>query len=442
MRLQLSGEKSIRSAVAALTAALLGPGAATVSAQDHSETSLLLYSESQRVTALEGVFNLDKKLTGPYSLTLGLTYDGLTGATPTGATPSKQAQTYTGPSGRSVVTIQPGETPLDHNFKDARYAVDGSLSRALDRLTTMSLGGHFSGERDYLSIGVNSGLTRDFFRKNTTLGLSGSYSHDIVSAIGGAPIPFSAQDTASSQGGGGNGGNESDGVTAIPAHHDRSGKPKDVFDVVFGLSQILDRKTILRMNYSYDRATGYLIDPYKVLTVVQSPDSANPGEPVNNVYENRPSYRRKNALYAEIRRYIAGNTVDLSYRYFWDDWGIISRTVDLTYRWQLDTDLVLQPHVRWYRQSKANFYHPFLVQGAPLPAYASADTRLGSFDALTFGLKYSFPVADGSRLNLTAEYYYQKGDRSPPEAFGTLRGYDLFPQTTAVMLRVSYGHDF
>jgi hypothetical protein len=438
MRMQLSGERSIRRAVAALTAALLGPGAATAAAQDHTETSILLYSESQRVTALEGVFNVDKKLAGPYSLSLGLTYDGLTGATPTGATPSKQAQTFTGPSGRGVVTIPAGQTPLDHSFKDARYAAEGSLSRALDRLTTMSLGGHFSGERDYLSFGVNSGLTRDFFRKNTTLGLSGSYSHDVVSAIGGAPIPFSVQDTASSQGG----GNEGDGVTAITARRDRSGKLKDVFDAMFGLSQVLDRKTILRMNYSYDRATGYLNDPYKVLTLVQNADSSMPGEPVNNVYENRPSRRRKNALYAEIRRYIAGNTIDLSYRYFWDDWGVISRTIDATYRWRLDSDLVLQPHVRWYRQSQANFYHPFLVGGAPLPTYASADTRLAGFDALTFGLKYSFPVAEGSRLSLTAEYYYQKGDRSPPEAFGTLRGYDLFPQANAVMLRISYGHDF
>lgn len=215
-----------------------------------------------------------------------------------------------------------------------------------------------------------------------------------------------------------------------------------MFDAVFGVSQVFDRNTIFRVNYSFSRLTGYMNDPYKVLSIVQDRNSAEPGEPVGYVYEGRPDSRSKHAVYGEVRRFISGHTVDLSYRYFWDNWGIRSHTADFYFLWQTKSGKGIQPHVRWYHQGQADFYRPFLDQNAPLVKYASADYRLAKFDALTLGLQFLVPVSAISKLSITGEYYTQMGDSSPPEAFGSLLEMDLFPKMDAFMIRIGYAHNF
>lgn len=420
--MQLGRAVPIRSTLATLTAALLGAGVAGAANLGESETSVLIYSESNRVSATELMFNMDRHIGGPWSFGLKLTYDGLTGATPTGAAPSKNTQTISRPSGGSDIVVQAGELPLDHNFKDARFAVDGSLSRTFGRMTSLSLGGHASGERDYSSFGVNGGLTRDLNNKNTTVGITGSYSHDVVSPIGGIGLPFTSPDSS---------------YPWLPA----ASLNKEVYDYVVSLTQILNQQTVFRANFSFDQASGYLNDPYKVLSVVQDPGSPDAGEPIENLHENRPDFRIKRAVFSELRRYLWGHSIDLSYRYFWDTWGIKSHTVDIVFQYHLEGGSSFQPHIRWYRQSKADFFRPFLVQGVSLPTFASSDSRLAKFDAFTIGLKYLFSVSDDSRLAISAEYYLQRGDGSPPEAFGTQRQYNLFPVLDAIMLRVSLLHD-
>ena len=189
--MQLDGKKSIRGAVTAITAALLGATGAGASGQDHHQASLLIYSETNRVTAIEALYGFNRQLDNGYTLGLHLTFDGLTGATPNGAAPSRKVQTFTGSSQRGTTTIQPGQLPLDPSFKDARIAGDGSLGIPLGRLTNLTFGAHLSLEHDYSSMGINSGITQDLFEKNTTIGVSGSYSHDVSSPVGGAPVPYS-----------------------------------------------------------------------------------------------------------------------------------------------------------------------------------------------------------------------------------------------------------
>ena len=222
----------------------------------------------------------------------------------------------------------------------------------------------------------------------------------------------------------------------------RGDDSKDIFDLVVGVTQIVDRQTVLRLNYSFDYATGYLNDPYKILSVVQSTSGANPGEPVDFVFESRPDSRTKHALFAEGRRYLGGHTVNLSYRYFWDSWGVNSHTVDLHYRLPLKSGHALQPHMRWYKQTAADFYQTYLVDGSPMPTNATADYRLGSFHAITLGLQYLFPVVQGAHLSIGAEYYGQAGDVSPPTNLGPLSQYDLFPDMDAIMIRVGFTSDF
>jgi hypothetical protein len=424
--MQLNTSRPMRQAVRAITASLLGAGLACAADQNQAETSILIYSEKDRVAAAEGILGINKQLRHDFTIDLKLTYDGLTGATPNGAVPSRNIQTFTRPSGQGSYAVRPGATPLDHSFKDTRFAVDASLSKPINRLTTVTFGTHLSKEHDYSSLGLNAGITRDLNQKNTTIGISGSYSHDVVSPVGSTPTPFATMQAPQPP------------VTEEEGHGHGSGRPKEVYDIVFGISQILDRKTIARFNYSFDHSSGYLNDPYKLLSVVEDSSSANAGDPAEYFYEKRPEKSSKNALYGQIRHFLSGSSIDVSYRYFWNDWGIKSHTVDLFYRWQLGAGKALQPHLRFYHQSQADFYRSFLIQGNTLPQFASADARLAAFNAYTFGLQYSFPINNVSSLGVTAEYYTQRGDSGPPNAFGSLRSLDLFPKLNAFMIRVGF----
>jgi hypothetical protein len=424
----------MRSAVTAIAATLLGSGAAAASDSGKLDSSLLIYSETGRVKVAEGVFDFSHRFSEERSVGVRLTLDALTGASPNGATPSSHIQTFTSPSGGNSYVVGPGELPLDNTFNDRRIALDGSLRESLDRITFLSVGGHLSFERDYTSMGVNGRLERDFNRRNTVLGVSAAYSHDIVSPIGGAPVPLASMPPPSASEG--EGEEEDEGGTAGP------GEGKDIVDVVVGLTQVIDRNTLLRVDYSLSRSSGYLNDPYKILSVVHDQNSAAPGEPADYVYESRRDKRYKQALFAEVRRFIGGSVLDLSYRYFWDDWGIRSNTADVFFRLPVRGNHAIEPHFRWYHQSRADFYTTYLIEGQPLPDYASADSRLAAFDAVTLGLKYSLPVGTVSRVSLSGEYYTQMGKRGPPEAFGILREYDLFPGLDVFMVRIGYGREF
>jgi hypothetical protein len=364
-----------------------------------------------------------------FMLNLRLSYDALTGATPTGASPSKYPQTITRASGGQTVTVPAGAFPVDDNFKDARFAGEAAISHPLGRSTAWSAGAHVSSEQDYKSVGLNVGLSQDFNKKNTSFGISAAYARDIVSPVGGFYEPYADVNA-----------DLDESRDARLARFE--GRPKKVYDFIFSWTQVLNRETVFRANFSTGKSSGYLTDPYKIISVVLPADSSDPGEPVQNLYEQRPGERNRNAAFAELRRYMFGTSVALSYRYFWDDWDVISHSTDISVRLNFDKTGTFTPRVRWYHQTSASFYTPFLIQGQPLPLYASSDSRLAQFDAFTYGLGYSVPVNAKSRLNISAEYYLQRGDISPPPELRSSITYDLFPKLDVVMIRIGYTHDF
>jgi hypothetical protein len=428
MRVQLKKPHSIKHALTAVTAALVGATPAGSAGLNHSETSILIYSERDRVHATEAMFSLDRQMPRNYRLNLRLTFDGLTGASPTGGAPSKRPQTLTRPSGGSKVLVAAGELPVDRSFRETRFGADVGLSRRFSAGTTVSGELHLSSEHDYRSIGLKGGLTRDLDNAKTSVGLQVSVMRDISSPLGGVPAPFEP--------------------TTVPGRTQNGNRisnnagHKRIYDAVFSLTRVLGPNLLARISYTANYAEGYLTDPYKEISVVQPADSADPGEPVSDLYESRPSKRASNALSCDLRTFVFGMAAETDYRYFWDDWGIRSHTVSASLNLKLRRNAALSPHVRWYRQSRANFSRPFLVQGEPLPDHASADSRMAAFDALTCGVSYSVPTSPSSRLTLTAEWYSKRGDRSPPEAFGPLLAFNLFPDLNAVMLRVGLAHDF
>jgi hypothetical protein len=200
----------------------------------------------------------------------------------------------------------------------------------------------------------------------------------------------------------------------------------------------MTRNWLVQLNYSYGLSNGYQNDPYRILSVVD-PVS---GEPMSYLYEGRPGSRARQSVYLDNKVALGWNTVEVSGRYFWDDWGIKSETVDVSDRIALGSAIYVQPHVRWYRQTAARFFQYYLVGGQPLPQYASSDTRLGKFNAWTFGGTLGFKVFSSSEVYIRGEYYEQLGNGHPAGAIGQLAHQNLFGGVKATSIMVGYSYGF
>jgi hypothetical protein len=427
--------KSVRAALGAATCALLGcslPGAVDAQEVDawNFDTALLYYGENDnRVQDASLAVLARRSLLDDRTLSLGLTVDTLTGATPSGAITQAVPQTMTRPSGKDVYTVPAGELPLDDTFHDTRVAVSAGWQQPLTRLTRLDLGFSGSWEYDYSHLGLQATLARDFNQRNTTLSAGMAYSMDEVDPVGGTPAALSPMGDVGDLG-------------------NRSGpQDKDVVDVVFGLTQVISRNTLLQLNYSYSDSSGYLTDPYKVLSLVDAgsgdtlPRTVPPGiEGPSHQYlfESRPDTRKKHSFYGELRTNLGGSVLGASYRYMTDDWGIDSHTLDLHYRWPFGAAHYLEPHFRYYTQSAADFWNLSLVDGQPLPEFVSADFRLGEFDAITAGLKYGWTSSHGNEFNIRLEYYQQSGAASAEQLIGNQASRDNFPKLDAVILQFGY----
>ncbi len=98
----------------------------------------------------------------------------------------------------------------------------------------------------------------------------------------------------------------------------------------------------------------------------------------------------------------------------------------------------MEPHLRYYTQTAADFYRFSLLDGEPLPAYASADVRLAELDGITLGLKYGRQTVSGSEWNVRVELYQQSGSVPGDQIIGNQARREQFPDLDAVIVQFGY----
>lgn len=426
--MQLKKKANLRKSLAAATCSLLGASpVAQVQAEEGTpwviDTSGLYYGEQDgRVQDLSFNALVNKEFKDGQFLSASFAFDSLTGATPNGATAAATPQTFTTPSGNSGFETPAGEIPLDDSFKDQRFAFGANWEQPLGDVSRINIGATFSTEYDYQHTGVNVMFARDFFQRNTTLSAGMAFASDDLDPVGGAPIP----------------------LAPMRGLGDMSSKlgtdSKDVIDLLIGVTQVINRRMLVQFNYTYGDSSGYLNDPYKIVSVVDSS-----GDPVDSpdaplprylyLYESRPDSRTKHSVFAKTKYRFDRGTLGASYRYMTDDWGIDSHTIDLRYSWDLNRYNYIEPHVRFYTQSAADFYTVGLIDGVdlidgePLPQPASADYRLGEFNGITVGAKYGHIMKNGDQWSTRLEYYTTTGQ-------GALAS--DYPDLSAIIFQISY----
>jgi hypothetical protein len=379
------------------------------------DITTLVYDEQSRAQVVEPLVNVTRLYPDGQSLTAQFGLDVITGSSPSGALPSGSIQTTTTPSGQ-IMNIPAGEIPLT-KFNDQRFGFDGNWSKPWNHYFTSNIGGHFSHEKDYQSFGINGRIVFALMHRLLTVDLGGGLNHDSVFPTGGTPAGLS------------------DGTILV----DRK-NPKDVSNFVFGISRVLTRRWMLAFDASRTHETGYLTEPYKLISLVDPLT----GIPLEDLTDKRPTVRDRTSLLFSSVYHLKQDVLYLSYRHYWDTWNLKSNTYDAKYRHDLSSHLYLEPHVRYYKQTPASFFTVGLISGEPLPDFATADYRLGLLKTITAGTAIGLShIGDTpGEWTIRAEYIRQTGDSFPSEAIGIQKQYDLFPAMNTVAIVVGYSFGF
>jgi len=424
-----TNKKSIRDKLALATCALLQTtGSAAYAADEWDvDSAIMIYSENDdRVQAIEPIVSAKKEIAEDEFLNVKVVLDSLTGATPNGAHARSGVQTFTTPSGNGTYTAQSGENPLDDTFMDSRVAISADWEQPIvDDMTRMILGANISNEYDYMSLGLSATFIRDYNNRNTTLAAAVGVNADTIEPEGGIPTPFANMR-----------------VAGTGTNRDDTSDTKTIVDLMVGVTQVINRSTLMQFNLSFSNTSGYMNDPFKIISVVDGTGALISPADADDwpyVYENRPDSRSRQVFYWKTVHHLTEDVINVAYRYHTDDWDIDSHTIDFHYRYELSDGAYLQPHLRYYSQSAAEFFtHNLRDNIVGATQYASSDYRLGEFTSTTIGLKYAMPLGKNQEFNVRAELISQANEVVAGTFTSDLNPQEIAPDLDATFIQFGY----
>ena len=319
-------------------------------ADDQVDYRYEYYAEdARRMTIQTDSVYFEQQLSDAFDVNGELVYDGISGATPTG----------THDINGKVLTTE---------VKDIRHAANLSLDGKLGN-ETITPGFAWSQETDYLSYGVSLNDAIEFNEKNTTVQVGASHNFDSV------------------------------------RHADKkTWSDKESSEGLIGISQLLTPKTILAADFTFGYENGFLSDPYRL---AQYHPTIFPPNFFIGVPERRPDFRSKEILYTSLTQYFdrINGSLEGSYRFYNDSYGIVAHTVGLTWHQWLGKHFIVEPQVRLYEQSAASFYSttfsgPFSSNPAGIH---SSDYRLSNLYSVDVGLQATALVC--SHFHVVAGYH-------------------------------------
>lgn len=277
--------------------------------------------------------------------------DVISGASPLTNKKNAQGQVYqvlSGASGNAKIS------PCHNSICDQRDGVNSGLTYFFDN-AALNIGGGFSQEQDYTSRYANSNLSWDFNKKLTTLNMGGSVAFDVVE-----PTNFNKD-------------------CGKDCH-------KTSQQYLLGVSQVIDKDSLLQLNMTFNYSEGYLSDPYKQVWFYN--DLA-----VSDIQsDKRPREKTQWAWLAQyVRHFDVLNDAALhaDYRFATDDWGINSHTTELSWHQPIADGWQVIPRFRYYSQDRADFYAPVFSGSHKNYSAYSTDYRLAGFGAISGGIKLS-----------------------------------------------------
>lgn len=333
--------------------------------EDELETSKgLPLADGERYSVSTHQALLAAPLTERIDFSLEVTHETMSGASPWYTVPDAAGAPIQVMSGASI------EDQRDDFLLKTNYYLENAR---------LGFASGYSSENDYSAINLGFDGETHFNEKNTTLSGGFGLSLDEIEPT------------------------DADLYPTRPSH-----ESKQTYSLNLGLSQILNRRSIVQSNLSYAFGTGYLSDPYKQVFAV------------GGVFfsDERPDSRHGLAWLTRYRRHIEEfeATMHLSYQYYLDTWGVSSHTIEASWYQSYGDDLQITPTVRYYTQTEADMYVNYLPLGATGGGEYSSDYRLSSYGALGLGVKAEYALrtswlADIDwKLKLSYERYLSSAD--------------------------------
>jgi hypothetical protein len=256
------------------------------------------------------------------------------------------------------------------HMTDFRREVSGSLTQRISE-TTLSGAYIFSNENDYTSHNMALGVAQDLLQKNTTLALGYGYSWNEVGRSGEANFHCVGQPQ---------------GPCLLQVHN---------IDATW--TQVLTPKTLMQAGYSFQYALGYQASPYRFVHT----------ESGVTVPETDPDRRARHAFVLALKRHVASDSaLEASYRFYFDDWGVMSHTAILQYTIDFER-VTLRLRERFYYQNGASFFQSQYTDASS--PYITADRELSTFFANVAGVKLIFKLDRlfaGLSLEAKADVFY------------------------------------
>ena len=373
-----------------------------VMAEDHISVHYLNYQEyDDKVEAGDSVVSFEKSIGLDWTINLEAGYDTVSGASPAwGATtpPSgtddaiNRVQMTQKAQAKTDQVIRSGYDPHASGYKvqkvpleDKRKSFSASATYRDENRNEWTFGHNFSVEEDYKSIGINGkGLIYADSQKNR------SYSLGIAALFDKTKAFQKYENYANSQ------------------------KWENIFtgSVEAGLSQVFTPNLYAVFTVYAGYRSGYLSNHYQtVLREIDIDDNGQIGiDELFLAQDSRPDKRLSGGINLQAFWSITDSlVVRPRYKWFQDDWGVMSHQLGGKLSWAVTDWLTLGPGYFWYTQGEADFYRDPYGSDKTFAAtgYATSDLRLGNYTANSYELGASVKVSKGFKINLLGAYYEQ-----------------------------------
>ncbi len=302
-----------------ITAIAVAGCAAAREREVRAANTIYLRTDSDATTIVSPTVSVAGQATEQTTLSAGYTVDAWTGASVDVVTAATMAISERRHEGQVGVVHDDGTTRLN-----SRYRV--------------------SYEHDYESHGAVLGASRDYAKHNTTVSLNLMGSRDLAGRAG---DPGFAQLMLS-------------------------------YGARAGLSQVIDRRTVIDLALEATVLDGYQASPYRWVAV--GGDGVCGHAAPFCVPEHVPDLRIRNAASARLRRALGDQySLGLDYRYYLDTWGLRSHTVEPVVSWLPGEATTVAFHYRFYSQGEASFYRPRYFDFDDADGYLTRDRKLSAF---------------------------------------------------------------
>jgi hypothetical protein len=349
------------------------------------------------------VFNLD------------LQRDGQTGG----------SQRFQGVAGQTNFTLpftQPASIRTGVTIVEKRNSIQLKTEyKAVDSKYDLSL--YYSSENDLVAPAISATGYWNFNKNNTIL-------------IAGAGVTYEKSTPS---------------VNGDPLETVRLGGNSSIQKYYLALKQDLSKYNFVQLSTEFQYSQGDLNNPYNSvdiagnITPFAAPNTFNFAGPAtlpfvpdfaiaypdgeSLAFEKKPRHR---GIWMPMIRFVqyipwTEGAAHFGYRFGADDWHLRSHTFELQYFQPIAQNWQLAPLIRYYSQSRVDFYGPTYNIGpsaAVVPAVPftkkgwTSDYRLGGYGTLNFELRASYQFFSAMNAGLTAGYYkrkagYKMGSRDP-----------------------------